>query len=308
LLILSLVKIGPLATISTTIFKDLTSIYFDYLLNWKEENTMLKVLYDTSTKATKIAADGMYCTIFSNTKPNVPSDKARYEKICHKFIDLCTPDNKWGLSLINEGKYAFDVKGDIIRLTMLRCCKYPDPSTESWVNKERELNKEKFNHEVPKFSELGPFECRYSLFPHKGGTLRKYNDSVNVSVKRKAEEFNNPIMIFPLERDLGKEQIRNYSSFVDILTPNVFLGAFKKEEWNEENAYILRFVEICGEPCEANIKFNSEFSSKINKVIAVDLLEQNFNDDFDWNKEEKSLKFKIDKFEIKTFKISVIIS
>ncbi|MEJ2250310.1 MAG: glycoside hydrolase family 38 C-terminal domain-containing protein, partial [Candidatus Lokiarchaeota archaeon] len=119
-----------------TLFKESSGVYFDYFTNWKEENVMLKILYNTNTQASEVAADGMYCTNFSSTQPETPSDKARYEKICHKFFDLSTPGKEWGLALINEGKYAFDVKNDEMRLTMLRCCKYPDPSPEAWVNKE----------------------------------------------------------------------------------------------------------------------------------------------------------------------------
>jgi alpha-mannosidase len=286
-----------------TLFKNLPGIYLNFYTNWKEKNTMLKILYETSTKAEKVAADGMYCTIFSSTNPEVPSDIARYEKICHKFCDLSTPDNDWGLSLINEGKYAFDVKNDKLRLTMLRCCKYPDPSPEAWVNIERNLNKKRFYHDPPRYSGLGPLNCKYLLFPHKGGPLKYSNNSPNVQVKRRSEEFNNHIQILPGNI---KSNLAEFGSLFEKISSNVFLGALKKEEWSIEDAYIFRFIEVCGEETNAYIKLNEKLAEKIYSIESVDLLERRTAHNFRWDKEKQLLTFQIGGFEIKTFKIVFI--
>ncbi|GAH59979.1 unnamed protein product, partial [marine sediment metagenome] len=180
-----------------TLFYDCPEIFMKYLTDWKQKDAMLKLIYSTSTNAEVVTADAAYSAIESKTNPETPCDRARYEKICHKYFDLSTPDNKWGLAMLNEGKYGFDVNGGIMKLTMLRACKYPSPAPEAWVNMERNENEKTFENNVPIYSGLGPFSCRFALFPHEGGALRKSNGSPNAIVKRKAEEFNKPVIVIP---------------------------------------------------------------------------------------------------------------
>jgi alpha-mannosidase len=288
-----------------TLFKDCQEIFFKYITDWKQKDIMLKVLYRTSTNAEITTADGMYCAIQFKTNPDVPCDKARYEKVCHKYFDVSTPDNKWGVALLNEGKYAFDVNGSDIRLTMLRACRYPLPAPEAWVNFERAENARLLNHKVPEYSGLGPFKCRYALLPHNGGALINPDGSPNLIVKRKAEEFNMPIMIIPTKGFDENEDnyLTSGNPLLKILTPNVYLGTLKINEWDKKETIIARFIEGSGVSSLAKVKFNNEFSQKISKIKAVDLLEREIEYDFDWNQKSGILKFKVGKFEICSFEL-----
>ncbi|MHA1491422.1 MAG: alpha-mannosidase [Promethearchaeota archaeon] len=290
-----------------TLFKDCQEIFLDYLANWKQKDIMLKVLFSTSTGAEIAVADATYCAIEFKTNPEVPCDKARYEKICHDYFDLSTPDNKWGLAMINEGKYAFDVKGGDMRLTMLRACRYPISAPEAWVNIERTENTKQFNHEIPKYSGLGPFKCRYALLPHAGGTITNADGSPNVIVKRKAQEFNAPIIVIPTEGIQENQQgiATSGKSLLEILTPNVYLGVLKLNEWKKTGTIIIRFIEGSGISSLAKVKFNSVLSEKISKIQAVDLLERGIERDFKWDKETRVFSFDIGKFEISTFELYI---
>jgi len=283
------------------LFNNCPEIFLEYLTNWKQKDIMLKVLYSTRTHAERVVSDGAYCAIQSETNPKVPCDKARYEKICHNYFDLSTPDRKWGLALLNEGKYAFDVNGGDMRLTMLRVCRYPFTAPEAWVNQERRENIQRFGHEVPEYSGLGPFKCRYALLPHEGGALLNSDGSPNVIVKRKAEEFNKPIIIIPTKG--GLKELKN--PFLEILTPNVYLETLKMNEWENTETIIVRFIEGSGIPTTAKIKFNSKFSENFFEIRAVDLLERKIERNFDWNEKTGYLTFEMDKFEISTFKIKI---
>ena len=244
-----------------------------------------------------------YCAIEAKTNPEVPCDISRFEKICHKYFDLSTPDKNWGLAMLNEGKYAFDIKGGEMKLTLLRACEYPAPAPEAWVNQERQINKEKHDHEVPKFSGMGPFKCRYALLPHSGGALTNSDGTPNVSVKKKAEEFNTPIIIIPSETI--EESQKESSSLLEILTPNVYLGALKKNEWNGTGTVIVRFVEGSGIKSVAKIKFGPELKKRISSIKAIDLLEREIEFKYDWDKDNGILTFQIGKFEICTFELVI---
>jgi len=282
-----------------TLFKDLPLVYLEYDTNWKQSDVMLKILYSTNTKADIVTSDGAYCAIQHKTNPEVPCDKARFEKICHKYIDLSTPDRKWGIALLNEGKYAFDVNDQEMRLTMLRCCKYPPPSIDAWVNEERKVNKEKYNHVVPTHSGLGPFKCRYALFPHNGGALLNPDGSPNVAVKRKAEEFNNPIIILLCKG----HRLDILQPILEIQTPNVYLGALKLKEWAKSDNIIIRFFEGSGISTTARIKINSVLLAKISLIRPVDLLEREINKSFKFKRDSGILTFELNKFEICTFEL-----
>jgi len=288
-----------------TLFKALPEVYLEYITDWSQTNTMLKILYSTATKSEIATTDGAYAIVNFKTNPETPCDKARYEKICHKFVDISSPDKSWGIALINEGKYAFDVNGGDIQLTLLRSCRYPPPSPEAWVNMERNLNLEELNHNVPEFSELGPFRCNYVLYPHSGSTLTNPDDTVNPMIRRKAEEFNNPIIIIPVE---GINEIENRSllegvSMLEISPSNINLGALKYEEWKNDNSIIIRIFEGCGHPVSAEVKFHAKIAKMIFKIEEIDLLERSLNTDPNWNENKGILSFKMNKFEIRSFKI-----
>jgi len=288
-----------------TLFLNCPEIFMEYLTNWKQKDVMLKLIYNTSTIAEIVTADAAYCAIESKTKPETPCDKARYEKICHKYFDLSTPDRKWGLSILNEGKYAFDVNGGIMKLTLLRVCKYPIPAVEAWVNIERDENERKFQHKVPKYSGLGPFSCRYALLPHKGGALRDSKGSPNVVVKRKAEEFNKPVLVIPSNNfKIVQENLEKLGSpLIQINTPNIFLEALKIKEWDETGTIIIRLVESSGVSSRAKITFSSVFSEKLQAINSTDLLERKIHPRYNWDKDNGVLSFDIGKFEILTFEL-----
>ncbi len=290
-----------------TLFKEKPEIFFEYMADWKQKDIMLKILYSTATNAEHVHADSMFCALQSKTNPEVPCDKARYEKICHKYFDLSTPDNSWGIALLNEGKYAFDVNGGDFRLTLLRACRYPVTAPEAWSNIEREMNMKKFNHQVPEYSGLGPFRCRYALLPHEAGTLKFADGRPNVVVKRSAEEFNNPVMVIPVQNTTKTQNNTSFlnKSLLEILNENVMLSALKFKEWNNNNSLIARFYEVSGIPTNVKVKLNSSLFKQIERIISVDLIEREEDNKFEWDEEIGMLSFYVNKFEIRTFEFKL---
>jgi hypothetical protein len=51
-----------------------------------------------------VESDNQYCIITRSAKPTTRNDKARWEKIQHKFTDMCSPDGSWGIAFLNEAE------------------------------------------------------------------------------------------------------------------------------------------------------------------------------------------------------------
>ncbi|TXT67715.1 MAG: hypothetical protein BAJALOKI1v1_20032 [Promethearchaeota archaeon] len=287
-----------------TLFKECPQLFLEYFTDWSQKDIMVKIKYTPATNSQEVIADGMACAISSKIHPETPCDIARFEKICHKYFDFSTPNNKWGIAIINEGKYAFDVLEEKMSLTLLRACRYPESAPEAWINKERELNERIHGHEVPEYSGLGLFSCRYALFPHKGGALLNMEGSANSVVKKKAEEFNNPILIIPLGNFIPNENEFSMSDpFLKISPHNIILNALKVNEWDMKDELILRFKEICGVPTEVCITFNEIFSQRIKTIFSVDLIEREEKRPFTWDIHKRTLIFRMGKYELRTFKL-----
>jgi hypothetical protein len=140
------------------------------------------------------------------------------------------------------------------------------------------------------------------LLPHEGGSLIKADGSANSIVKRKADEFNQPVLIAPSENvDKAKASFK----LLEIKSPNVFLGTLKYNEWDKNGNIVARFVEGCGISTKAEISFNSIMAAKIKSIKSVDILERELNTPFQWDKAKGTLIFDIGKFEICTFEFKI---
>jgi alpha-mannosidase len=285
-----------------SIFKEDPIIYCQWCADWQEENALLKVGLETNTMADTTYSDQMYCSLPRSTLPKTPCDKARYEKIMHRYADISTPTNQWGITLLNEGKYAYDAFGDQIRLTLHRSPAYPGPSGESWANKERQERLQKDNSKPPSQGGMGAISCRYAYYPHQGGALFDANHRAHNIVMKAAEEFNNPVMV---TGNLGTGVIENLN--LDIYSPmNVQVSTLKYKEWEPSKNIIIRTVEISGQKeTHANLLLPKWLAERVAKVQAVDLLERPIEFPLEWNPGLGEIKFKIQKFEIISFELII---
>ncbi len=294
-----------------TLFKDCPEVFLSYESDWQQPWVMLKVAYNTTTEAEYDVSDQAYCAIKRSTRPETRPDKARYEKIMHNYVDLSTPDKKWGIAMLNEGKYAYDASESEMRLTMLRTPRYPDPSGEAWVHKERSRRLEDEAGEPPQFVDLGFLRCRYALLPHKGGSLEDPEGDANAIVKNKAEEFNNPVFVTKIsdeERvisDKSNKFLSNGTGLIKVDKPNVQISAVKQKQWEKSKNMILRVVENCGvDSHNTLITFCDDLAGRIKSITNVDLLERPLEEKhFSWNSDKGQLKISIEKFEILSFEV-----
>ncbi len=74
---------------------------------------------------------------------NTSWDQARFEIPAHRWVDLSEGD--YGVSLLNDGRYGYDVAEGWMGLTLLRSPTWPDPQADQ-----------------------GEHTLIYSLYPHLG--------------------------------------------------------------------------------------------------------------------------------------------
>jgi alpha-mannosidase len=151
-----------------------------------------------------------YGSVERPTTRYTPAEKAQFEVPAYRWADIS--DATHGLSLLNDCKYGYDAKGNVLRLSLLRSPEWPDPHADE-----------------------GHHEFTYSLYPHGGG----WKEALTV---RRGYELNYKLLSLPVEKHQGA--LAPEHSFLQVPSDNVIVTAVKKAE--DENAVVVRFYEWAG--------------------------------------------------------------
>ena len=178
--------------------------------DWHETHILLKAVFPLAASSSEATFEIPYGSIERPTTRNNKIEDAKFEVPALRWADL--GNARHGFSLINESKYGYDAKGNLLRLSLLRSPTWPDPDADR-----------------------GRRTFSYSLYPHVG----TWKQAMTV---RRGYEFNYPMESMQLESHEGKRPPEH--SFVTVSNPNVVLTAVKKAE--DANALILRFYEWAG--------------------------------------------------------------
>lgn len=128
----------------------------------------------------------------------------------------------YGVALLNDGRYGFDVNGNTIRMTLIRTPYDPDP--------------------VP---EVGRHELRYAIYSHEGS----WQDS---DVPKRAWEFNTPLVAIAESEHEGA--LSGSRSFLSLDGDGLILSALKRAERSDD--LILRFYDSEGNGAQASLRFD----------------------------------------------------
>jgi len=201
--------------------------------SWWEEHKVLKVGFPLTVHAPQARYEIPYGSITRPTGSTTRFEKARFEVPAQRWADLSA--DGYGVSLINDCKYGYDVKGNVMRLTLLRSSTYPDPSADK-----------------------GFHEYRYILYPHAG-------DFHQAGVVQKSYEYNEPLQV--LRTQAHKGELSGCHSFITVESDHVILNVVKNAE--EGEGWILRFYETAGKEGAAAVRFDRS----IKRVEEVNLIE-----------------------------------
>ena len=202
--------------------------------DWHEKHILLKVAFPVSAHNDKATFEIPYGSVERPTTRNTPAEQAEFEVPALAWGDIS--DAKHGFSLLNDSKYGYDAKGNVLRLSLLRSPAWPDPHADE-----------------------GHHEFTYSLYPH-GGTWR---DALTV---RQGYDLNYALLALPATRHAG--ELPPEHSFLNIAQDNVVLTALKKAE--DDNDLVLRFYEWAGKEADVRLQLPPGAQS----VSDADLMER----------------------------------
>jgi alpha-mannosidase len=185
---------------------------------WHEKHILLKVAFPLSAHSDKATYEIPFGSVERPTTRNTPAEQAQFEVPAQRWADIS--DAKHGFSLLNDCKYGYDAKGNVLRLSLLRSPEYPDPHADE-----------------------GPHEFTYSLYPHD----KDWKEALTV---RRGYELNYKLISLPVEKHQGS--LAGEHSFLQAQPDNIILTALKKAE--DEDTLVLRFYEWAGKDGEVSLQ------------------------------------------------------
>lgn len=241
-------------------YSDINRIDFSTKIDWKEKQAFLKSAFPVEINSDKAVYDIQFGNVERPTHWNTSWDLAKFEVCAHKWADLS--EGGYGVALLNDCKYGYDIKDSVMRISLLKSGIYPNPDAD------KELH-----------------EFTYSLYPHLG-------DYKEAQVDKMAYCINCPVYtVFqnPHDGNLPEE-----ISFLSIDRSNVFLDTIKKSE--RGNEYIIRLYENHNQ----HSRVSCTSYKNIKSIAECDLLENNISEvNVKGNKFEFSIKpFEIKTFKI----------
>ncbi|MBN1581038.1 MAG: alpha-mannosidase [Anaerolineae bacterium] len=239
-------------------------------VDWQERQTMLKVAFPVAVRAPFATYEIQFGAVQRPTHRNTSWEQQKFEVAAHRWADLS--EAGYGVSLMNDSRYGYDVQGDVLRLTLLRGTEYPDPDADR-----------------------GRHVFAYSLLPHAG-------DWTQGETVRRARELNEPMVAVATQqesadaaRGLKSPKARSY---INVQGRGVIVETFKPAE--DGDGWILRLYESHGGRDAVHIHFDRPLA----RVLACNLVEE--------PQEEMvvgvdgGFRFSIQPFEIKSFRVRFV--
>jgi alpha-mannosidase len=203
-------------------------------VDWNEKRALLKVAFPVAIHSHRATYDIQYGAIERATHDSTAHDRARFEVPAHHWADLS--EGNYGVSLLNDCKYGYDVKDNIMRLSLLRASVDPDEHADE-----------------------GEHTMTYALYPH-GGDWR--NGTV-----QEGFDLNVPLVAHVVPAKKGNQL--PVGSFATTDAENVLIDNIKKAE--DDDAIIVRLYEAFGQRGKTTVTF----AQTPKKVAMVDMMEEN---------------------------------
>ncbi|MEJ6389171.1 alpha-mannosidase [Gymnodinialimonas ulvae] len=136
---------------------------FETDVDWHETHLLLKAAFPVDIRASRAIFDIQWGQIDRPTHRNTSWDAAQFEVPAQKWADLSEGD--YGVALLNDCKYGYDVRDDVLRLSLIKSATMPDSGADQ-----------------------GAHRFTYALLPHLGNT--------RVDVRAEAYALNYPPRVF----------------------------------------------------------------------------------------------------------------
>jgi alpha-mannosidase len=215
------------------LYDGLDRIDFVTDVDWWEDKTMLKVAFPLTVQDTVATYEIPYGTIRRSTQMRTSWEKAKVEVPASRWADVSA--GGYGVSLLNTAKYGYDIKGNTIRLSLLRSPKSPDPTADR-----------------------GKHTIEYSLYPHEGSWQ-------TARTVQRGYEANVPLIAFVNNQHTGPLPSRH--SFVRLSPDRLVLTSIKKAE--DSDAWVIQWYN----PGDRDVKAAIELPKQPKRVVLSDFSE-----------------------------------
>lgn len=217
-----------------TLYAGIPRIDLRLRLDWHEAWTLLKLGFETTLADGVAACDTAYGFEERDTRGT--------EEPCQRWVALSghVGGKPYGLAVLNDSKYSYDIRDGAIRLTLLRSPAYAfhDPSRYH-------------SNEAWSIMDQGVHEVRVALVPYEG-------DWRTAGVVRQAWEFNEPVTAHIESAHGGGLPVS--ASFLDVDADHFAGTVLKRAE--DGGSVIVRGYECAGEQTRGLVRFphaGSEF-------------------------------------------------
>ncbi|MCY7368287.1 MAG: alpha-mannosidase [Chamaesiphon sp.] len=211
-------------------------------VDWQAEHVLIKANFPLNLTADISTSETACGAIQRPTKPETPTEKAKWELPMHRWADLTDRSGEYGVSILNDCKYGYDAGTDYLRLTLLRSSNWPDPTADQHRH-----------------------QFTYAIYPHSGSWQA-------AQTVRKGLELNSPLQVLqlaPRSKTSVTRDLATVSSLIDLGADNLILMAFKPSA-TLDREWVLRCYECDG--VEGEIKLTGDLDLQLDRV--VNLLEQ----------------------------------
>lgn len=197
------------------LYSGIDRVDFKTDVDWWEEKTMLKVAFRLAVSDSVATYEIPYGTIRRSTRMRNSWEQAKVEVPAQRWADLS--QDSYGVSILNRSKYGYDIKGNTIRLSLLRSPIWPDPTADR-----------------------GKHSIEYSLVSHNGRL-----DAAEVT--RTAASYNNPLIT--VMGTVHNGTLPPQQSFFKLEPSSLILTSIKKAE--DSNALVVQWYDAIGKDTEA---------------------------------------------------------
>jgi alpha-mannosidase len=188
--------------------------------DWQEEHQLLKVAFPLSVEATTYSTEAPGGVVQRPTHPQTEAEGAKWEVPFLQWVDLS--DELGGLSLLTREKQGCDVKGNRLRLTLLRGSTWPDPEADK-----------------------GAQQFTYALYPHQQGWQQGNTPQAAIA-------FNHPLTVWSLAEAAPAASLPPAATLLSWQPTTLLPMALKPLESGQ--GWLLRLVETIGQASRIDLK------------------------------------------------------
>jgi alpha-mannosidase len=188
-------------------------IDFETEVDWQERKKLLKVSFPVNIRSVTARYEIQYGSLERTATRSTSWDEAQFEVAGHQWADYS--EKGFGMALLNDCKYGYDIKEGVMRLSLLKSAENPDPEADRGIH-----------------------HFTYAVYVHKDPWYA--SDLIPL-----AWDLNAPLVTIP-----GKAALED---LIKISSDDAALDAIKKSEDGED--IILRLHENHGGRSSLKIEF-----------------------------------------------------